>query len=210
MMRRPVNLRRWTMFVQVIEGRVADRDGLRRQMDRWMTELRPGATGFLGSTAGVADDGYAIAFARFESAAAAKSNSERPEQGRWWTETEKCFDGEVTFTDSDDLETFLAGGSNDAGFVQVMKGSGADRDRLHAMDESFVEHAASFRPDLIGGLRVWTGPDTYVEVAYFTSEAKAREGETKEPPAELADQMGEFQDLMANVEFLDLRDPWLY
>lgn len=199
------------MFVQAIEGRVTDRDGLRRQMDRWMSDLQPGATGFLGSTAGVTDDGYGIAFARFESAAAAKANSERPEQGRWWAETEKCFGGEVSFTDADDVETFLAGGSNDAGFVQVMKGSGTDRDRLRAMDERFAEHAASFRPDLIGGLRVWTGPDTYVEVAYFTSEAEAREGETKEPPpGDLSDQMGEFQELMENVEFLDLRDPWLY
>lgn len=198
------------MFVQVIEGRVADRDRLRRQMDGWMTELRPGATGFLGSTTGVTDDGYAMSFARFESAAAATTNSERPEQGSWWAETEKCFDGAVTFTDSDEVDTFLAGGSDDAGFIQVMKGTGTDRDRLRAMDESLETHAASFRPDLIGGFRVWTGPDTYVEVAYFTSEAEAREGERKEPPPELADQMGEFQGLMANVEFLDLRDPWLY
>ena len=198
------------MFVQVIEGRVADRDGLRRQMDGWMRELRPGAAGFLGSTAGVTDDGYAITFARFESAAAAKANSERPEQGRWWAETEKCFGGEISFTDSDDVETFLAGGSNDAGFVQIMRSSGADRDQIHAMDESFVEHAESFRPDLIGGLRVWTGPDTCVEVAYFTSEAEAREGEKKEPPAELTDLMGDFEEQMANTEFLDLRDPWLY
>ncbi len=197
------------MFVQVIEGPVADRDRLRHQMDRWMSELRPGATGFLGSTVGVTDDGYGIAFARFESAAAAKANSERSEQGRWWAETEQYFGGEVTFTDSDDVETFLAGGSDDAGFVQVMKGS-ADRARLHAMDDTFMEHAASFRPDLIGGLRIWTGPDTYVAVNYFTSEAAAREGEKKEPPAGLAEQMNEFQDLMANVEFLDLRNPWLY
>jgi hypothetical protein len=198
------------MFVQVIEGRVADREGLRRQMDRWTSDLRPGATGFLGSTAGVTDDGDAIAFARFESAAAAKANSERPEQGEWWAETEKCFAGEVTFTDSDDVETFLGGGSNDAGFVQVMKGSGTGRDQIHAMDEGFEKHAPTFRPDLIGVLRVWTGADTYVEAAYFTSEAEAREGETKEPPAELADQMGQFEGLTANIEFLDLRDPWLH
>lgn len=198
------------MFVQVIEGRVADRDGLRRQMDRWMSDLRPGATGFLGSTAGVTDDGHGITFARFESAAAAKANSERPEQGSWWAETEKSFAGEVTFRDADDVETFLAGGSDDAGFVQVMKGSGVNRDRLHAMDDAFEQHAASFRPDVIGGLRVWTGSDTYIAAVYFTSEAEARAGETKEPPAELADQMGEFEDLMANVEFLDLREPWLY
>ena len=198
------------MFVQVIEGRVADREGLRRQMDRWMSDLRPGATGFLGSTGGVTDGGDAIAFARFESAAAARANSERPEQGAWWAETEKCYAGEVRFTDSEDVETFLAGGSNDAGFVQIMKGSGIDRDQIHAMDEGFEKHAASFRPDIIGVLRVWTGPDSYIEVAYFTSEAEAREGETKEPPAELAEQMGQFEELMANIEFLDLRDPWIY
>ncbi len=198
------------MFVQVFEGRVADPKGLRRQMDRWMSDLRPGAAGFLGSTGGIADDGYGIFFARFESAAAAQANSERPEQGQWWAETEGSFDGDVTFTDSEDIETFLAGGSNEAGFLQVMKGSRIDRRKLHALDESFEKHGATFRPDLIGGFRLWTGPDSYVEVGFFTSEADAREGEKKEPPPELAADMGTFQELMANVEFLDLRDPWLF
>jgi hypothetical protein len=198
------------MFVQIIEGRVSDRDGLRRQMDNWNSEVRPDAAGFLGSTAGVTDDGQALAFARFESAAAAQANSDRSEQGKWWAETEKYFDGPVTFTDSEDVETLLGGGSDDAGFIQVMKGSGTDRDRLHAMDEGFEQHAPSWRPDLIGVMRAWTGPDSYVEVAYFTSEADARDGETKEPPPELAAQMGEYEDMMANVEFMDLRQPWLY
>ena len=139
-----------------------------------------------------------------------RANSQRAEQGRWWAETEKCFDGEVRFTDSDDVDSFLAGGSDDAGFVQVMKGRGTDRDRVHALDEQFEAHAASFRPDLLGGFRMWTGPDSYIEVAYFTDETEARHGESKEPPPELAGQMGEFQALMANVEFIDLRDPWLF
>ncbi len=198
------------MFVQLIEGRVSDRAGLRRQMDRWMTELRPGAGGYVGSTAGVTDDGNGIVLARFESAAEAQANSERSEQGEWWAETERCFDGDVTFADSEDVETFLAGGSDDAGFVQVMKDRGVDRDRLRALDDTFAEHASSFRPDLIGGLRVWTEPDAYVEFGYFTSEAEAREGEKKEPPPELAENMGDFQELMANVEYRDLRDPWLF
>jgi hypothetical protein len=94
-------------------------------------------------------------------------------------------------------------------FVQVMKGT-ADRDRIHAMDRSFEQHAPSFRPDVIGGIRVLTGPDRYTEVVYFTSEAAAREGEKKEPPPELAGQMSEFEDMMANVEYLDLKDPGLY
>jgi hypothetical protein len=197
------------MFVQVIEGRVSDREGLHRQMDKWEKDLRPGATGFLGSTSGVTDDGYGIAFARFESAAAAKANSERPEQGAWWSETAKCYSGDFTFTDSEDVEMFLGGGSNDAGFVQVMRGN-ADRDQLHAIDAGFENVAADWRPDLIGGLRVWTAPDRYVEANYFTSEADAREGEKKEPPSELAAQASEFEKLMADVEYNDLRDPWLY
>ena len=197
------------MFVQVIEGRVSDREGLHRQMDKWQSDLRPGATGFLGSTSGVTDDGIGIAFARFESAAAAKANSERPEQGAWWTETAKCYSGDVTFADSEDVEMFLGGGSNDAGFVQIMRGT-ADRDQLHAIDAGFEKVAADWRPDLIGGVRVWTGPDRYIEANYFTSEAEAREGESKEPPSELAAQAADFEKLMANVEYNDLRDPWLY
>jgi hypothetical protein len=198
------------MFVQVIEGQVADRDGLRRQLDRWMTELRPGAAGFLGSTAGITDQGTGLLFARFESSADAAANSERPEQSQWWAETEKCFDGEVRFIDSDDADTFLGGGSNDSGFVQVMRGHGVTRAQMRAADEQFELHASSFRPDLLGGFRVWTGTDTYVEVAYFTNEADAREGERKQPPAELADTMADFEELMSNVEFIDLRQPWLY
>jgi hypothetical protein len=198
------------MFVQVMEGRVADEGGLRRQFDRWMTELRPGAKGFLGTTAGVTADGTAVMFARFDSAADAATNSSRPEQGEWWSETQGCFDGEVSITDSDDVETFLAGGSDDARFVQIMKGHGVARDRLRALDEQFEPHASSWRPDLLGGIRVWTDADSYVEVAYFTNEEEARKGESKPPPAELSAQMSEFQSVMANVEFVDLRDPWLY
>ena len=137
-------------------------------------------------------------------------DSERPEQGQWWAETEKCFDGDVVFTESDDVDVFLAGGSNDARFVQVMKGTDMDRDRVRALDEQFEAHAASFRPDLLGGYRMWTGPDSYVEVAYFTNESDARRGESSEPPPELAAQMGEFEAMMANVEFIDLRAPWLF
>jgi hypothetical protein len=157
----------------------------------------------------VTEDGKGIAFARFESVAAAKANSERPEQGAWWNETAKCYSGDVTFTDSEDTETFLGGGSNDAGFVQVMRGT-ADRDQLHAMDAAFEQVAGSWRPDLMGVFRVWLGPDRYADVGYFTSEAEARAGEKKEPPPELAAQMGQFEPLMEGIEFIDLKDPWLY
>ena len=139
----------------------------------------------------------------------AETNSQPAEQGEWWAETAKCFDGDVRFTNSDDVDSFLAGGSNEAGFIQVMKGRGTDRDQMHTLDAQFETHAASFR-HLLGGFRMWTGPDSYIEVAYFTNESEARQGESKEPPAEFAAQMGDFQTLMANVEFIDLREPWLF
>ena len=39
---------RFTVFIQVIQGRCNDADALHRQMDRWREELEPGATGWLG------------------------------------------------------------------------------------------------------------------------------------------------------------------
>lgn len=195
------------MFVQMIEGQVADRDGLRRQLDRWDGELGPGAEGFLGSTTGVTDDGYFLGFVRFESPAAARANSNRPEQGQWWAETERCFEGEATFTDCNEVETFWDGGSDDTGFVQVIRSAGLDRDRVRQMDAAFDRHRG-WRPDIIGGMRLWTGADSATDVLYFTSEAEAREGERKEPPPELAAAMSEFRDSMP-LEFFDLREPRL-
>jgi hypothetical protein len=199
------------MFVQIIEGKVSDKAGLRRQLDRWEAELRPGAAGFLGSTGGVTDNGVGFAIARFESAAAATANSQRAEQGAWWSETEKCFDGPVSFTDSEDVEQFLAGGSDDAGFVQIMKHSGGpSRAAVKELDEQFEKHAKTLRPDLVGGLRIWTGQDSAVEVNYFTSEAEARENEKHAPPAELAALFEKYADVIASSQFLDLHEPWLY
>ena len=77
------------------------------------------------------------------------------------------------------------------------------------LDERFEQHAGAWRPDLIGGLRIWTGEDSSIEVNYFTSEAAARENEKKDPPPELAELFAQFSQMTANTEFLDLRDPWL-
>jgi hypothetical protein len=194
------------MFVQIIEGRAADAEALRRQGDRWEEEVRPGAVGVLGVTSGVTADGRTITLARFESAEAAQANAARPEQGAWWSEMEKCYEGPVSFTESSDITTFLGGGSDEAGFVQVMKVSDADRAAIERLDDS-LEKYASMRPDLLGGYRAWTGERTYVEVAYFTSEAEARAGEQQELPADLQSVLAEFGHLMAGTEYLDLTDP---
>lgn len=194
------------MFVQVIQGRTDDADGIVRQMERWDADVRPGAAGFLGTTGGVADDGTVVLLARFESEDAARANSDRPEQGAWWEETAKYLDGEVTFVDSTDVETFLAGGSNDAGFVQIMQGRARDRDRLAAMEAEMMPRMAEQRPDVIGSVRVWDG-DRFVEAIYFTSEAEARKGEAA--MEQQSDEMAEFEDLVTDLTFVDLKNPLL-
>ena len=198
------------MFVQIMEGRVADAAAMRRLMEVWAEELRPGAAGFLGATAGLTDDGRSINIARFASSAAAKANSDRPEQGQWWSRMEACYDGEVSFIESEDVEVFLGGGSDDAGFVQVMKGDGLDRAMVERLDRAFEQHAPTHRPDIIGGLRAWTGPDSGYDVTYFVSEEAARAGESKPMPGEFDDLMADMEQLMANTEFIDLSDPWMW
>ncbi len=195
------------MFIQVIQGRTTDADGLRRQLDRWQDELGPGATGYLGTTGGVAEDGTAIMLARFESEEAARANSDRPEQGAWWAETAKFFDGEVTFRDCTDVDTTLAGGSDDAGFVQVMQGRVRDRQRLRALEEVFVKQMTELRPDVIGSVRAWDG-DFFTEAIYFTSEEEARKGEASMPESG-GEEFEEYTALVEDLTYIDLKDPWL-
>lgn len=197
------------MFVQLIEGKTSDPEELGRQLGHWIAQLQPGAVGYLGTTGGVTDDGRVLILARFDSEAAARANSDRPEQGAWWSETERCFDGEVTFTDSNDVETYLAGGSDAAGFVQAMKVAGVDRQRIVEADRQFEQIAPDMRPDLIGGIRVWTAPDAFVEVNYFTSEEAARAGEKEEPPPEVAAGFADFAEMMKDAEYFDFTEPLL-
>ena len=197
------------MFIQLIEGRTSNPEALRKQADRWLQELGSGAIGYLGSTLGVTDDGTAVLLARFESEDAARANSERPEQGEWWSETEQYFDEPPTFRDFTEVDTTLAGGSDDAGFVQIMQGRATDKERLRAMEAELTPQMQQVRPDVIGSIRLWDGND-FTDVIYFTSEAEAREGEKKMTEGEPPDGMDEYMGLFdGEIRYLDLRDPWL-
>ena len=192
------------MFVQFIEGPISDAEGFERQLERWQTDLAPGATGFLGTTAGVTTDGVGFVAARFESDRAASANSDRPEQGQWWQETEKCFGGEVSFLDCDEVMLMADGGSDDAGFVQVIRGRVNDLEAARRIAAE-MDETPEDRPDVIGGLLGVNADGQYAQVVYFTSEEEAREGE--------ASGEGLPEDFLRLHEegprFLDLPDPWL-
>jgi hypothetical protein len=196
------------MFIQVIQGRTADAQGLRAAVDRWEKDIAPGAEGWLGSTGGVTEDGRAIAVVRFESEEAARRNSERPEQDAWWKGTEKLFDGEATFRESSDVVVDLQGDPDQAGFVQVMQGRTSDPARARELMTQDPEMWAKFRPDVLGSVEILHDGGAYTMVLYFTSEADAREGERKEVPPELKATMDEMDKLtVEEPEFFDLKQP---
>ncbi|MDT4997394.1 MAG: hypothetical protein QOD45_1462 [Pseudonocardiales bacterium] len=199
------------MFVQVITGKTSKAAEVRAAVDRWEKDLAPGAEGWLGSTAGVTADGRLVALARFESEEAAQRNSDRPEQGEWWAEVAKLLDGEATFRNSVNVMPDLRGDPDQARFVQVMQGQqGPDPKRAQELMNQNSDEWAAFRPEVLGSLGIAHPDDTWTMVLYFTSEADAREGERKEPPAELQAQMEEMNKLsVGDPEYFDLKDPWL-
>jgi hypothetical protein len=183
-----------------------DTAGPARHNDRWEADIAPGAAGYLGMTGGVADDGTVIMLARFDSAASAKANSERPEQGSWWTETAKCFDGEVTFRDCTDVDVEEIGDLDEAGFVQVMQGTSSDKARVREIGPQLTSKMAELRPDVLGNVVAWDG-DQFTQLVYFRGEAEAREGEKKmdQAPPELQ----EIMELAPVTSYIDLKDPWI-
>jgi hypothetical protein len=196
------------MFLQIIQGRVADEAGARQAIERWERDLEPGAAGWLGGTYGITDDGMLVAVVRFESAEAARRNSARPEQAAWWQAMERCFAGPVSFHDCDDVMLLLGGGSDEAGFVQIIQGRLRDRDRMHALAGQSGELISRYRPDVIGATIAIDGTGFCTETIAFTSEQQARAAEQQDMPADAAQLLEEEMSLLDDVRYLDLHQPW--
>jgi hypothetical protein len=188
------------MFIQILRGRVLDANRLRGQLDTWTKELRAGAVGWLGATAGITDDDRFIGSFRFESSDAAQRNSDRLEQTQWWNETSKYMDT-ARFWNCDEVDEYKGGGSDDAGFVQVIQGRVVDRE---AFRETARGLGDSGRDDVIGGVDAWDG-SRFTEFVYFTSEAEARKGEQSAPHTASLEKIWP---LTQDLEYFDLRDPW--
>ena len=198
------------MWVWILEGNVADPREVGRMLSLWADTFGQTTRGYLGTTAGVTDDSRFLLLARWESEDAGNHLLTNAEMQAWWTDFQEHFDGPVTFAETDDVTTSLSGGSDRAGFVQAIKASGVDRAIVDTADRQFEALAPEFRPDLIGGVRVWTAADAFIEANYFTSEEAARAGEQQEPPAELVDSFESFMEMMKDAEFFDFPAPFLH
>ncbi|HET6167366.1 MAG TPA: hypothetical protein VFE07_11110 [Marmoricola sp.] len=189
------------MFIQVMQAKCSRADEVRAFMDRWTDD---DSVGFLGGTFGVTDEGEFLGIVRFESADAASANSARPETDALSKEFAELLDGPVSFSDYDDVTDFLGGGSDDAGFVQVIRGHVDDVDAAKAFSRDPGD-IQQMRPEIIGGTFAVTADGDYTQTIYFTDEASARQGEQQEPPAEVRERL---EDMMAGASYYDLRNPW--
>lgn len=194
------------MFIQIIQGKCTKQEELKAALDRWREECEPGALGYLGGTYGFTDDDTFCAVVRFETREAARMNSARPEQGRWWESVEPLFDGPVEFHDCDDVLLMMQGGSDDAGFVQVIKGRVRDPQRLRSTMDQVSEILHRERPEIIGATIAIEPDGHFIETVAFTDEAAARAGEAKEMPAELSALVSDVY--MEEASYLDLHHPW--
>jgi len=192
------------MFIQVIQGRSSRPDELKAVADGWKDEVGPGADGYLGGTFGFTDDGLFIGVVRFASREQAMANSARPEQDAWAQRFGATFDGEMEFRDYDRVEIFLDGGSNDAGFVQVIQGQTDDIAGFEAL-LGHSDQLREMRPEVIGGTIGIAADGSFTQTVAFTSESAARGGEAGGPPPDVAATLAR---VMTGASYYDLHSPW--
>ena len=198
------------MFIRVIQGRATNPPGIRRDLGRWQRLLAADADGWLGSTAGITDDGWSITVVRFASQAQARRNSDRPEQREWWRDASQHL-ARIVVHDAAKVHTYGDGGVDEAGFVQVTQGHSDDLERMVSLERDREEVLAQQAPHILGMTLAEHAdrPGDFTQVVYFTSEQDARQFQPA-PPAE-ADEPAqeERRRLMTNLRCFDLRDPQL-
>lgn len=193
------------MFIQVVQGRATDVAGWRKGMESWIENVKPAAKGYLGSTAGIRDDGSFMVIARFESEELAEENNNVPEQTKWYEEYSSYWT-DVTFTNCTKVVEWLGGGSNDAGFVQAIQGKLDDPQKMIDEMTSNEDTMREERPDVIGGVIALHGDGGFTNTVYFTSEAEARVGEKKEDARARRDSAWE---QIQDISFFDITEPIL-
>ena len=195
------------MFIQIIQGRCTRQDELRAMAESWRREMADDAVGWLGGTYGFTDDDMFVGVIRFESREAAMANSARPEQGAWAEKMMALMDGGIEYHDCDDVTLMMDGGSDTAGFVQVIRGRVSDPSRLKALMAD-TELLHELRPEILGATLAFEDDGTFTETVAFSDEAAAREGERKEMPGMPDEVRSTLEEAMAGATFYDLHRPW--
>ena len=197
------------MFIRVIQGRATNPPGIRRDLGRWQRLLAADADGWLGSTAGITEDGWSITVVRFASEGQARRNSDRPEQREWWRDASQHL-ARIVVHDASKVHTYGQGGADQAGFVQIIQGHSGDLERMAILGRD-QEVLAQDAPHILGMTVAEHAdrPGDFTQIVYFTCEQDARRYDPGLPveAEELAQE--ERRRLMTDLRCFDLRDPQL-
>ena len=194
------------MFIQMVQGACGQQDDMRMLVDDWCGEMAD-QPGWLGGTYGFTDDDRFVGVVRWDSKAACDSYCAREGSAWWWAGACEVMDGDPEVHQSEDVTLMLQGGSDDAGFVQVMQGKVGDAELLRRLtsDQEMTAMLHQARPDIIGSTLIIEDDGTFVETIAFTDEASARVAEKKDMPAEVSADM---ETAMRDVNYIDLHHPW--
>ena len=191
------------MFVRVVRGHATSRATLETEWQRWASSAVNDGSGYLGATAGVADDDTFIAMIRFESRATADQAMGPASE---WSDVLTQLRNPVV-RDSDRTDIWNKGGSDDAGFVQIRQGVSNDPERLRDL---YVNQQpvrmGPYRPEVVGGLFAWHDDHAFTLSAYFTSQDDARRGEHLH---EFESFFDDINAVMQDLTYIDLHKPWL-
>jgi hypothetical protein len=193
------------MLIQMVQGRCSRQDEMRGLVDDWCSAMAD-QPGWLGGTYGFTDDDRFIGVVRFDSLEACRDAATMDGAGLWWAGAEALCNGSCQIDEAQDVSMMLEGGSDDAGFVQVMRGQVTDADKLrHLMSDEMTSMLHQARPEILGATLAIEPDGHFVETVAFTDESSARKGEQTEMPDDVR---AELESAMAEVEYLDLHRPW--
>jgi len=190
----------------MVQGACSQEDDMRMLVDEWCERMAD-EPGWLGGTYGFTDDGRFLGMIRYESMGACRRACSASDAGAWWAAAMEMFDSPPEIHQSEDVMLMLDGGSDDAGFVQVMRGRVGNSDKLRRImtDQEMTSMLHQARPDIIGATMLIEDDGTFTETVFFTDEESARKGESMEMPAEVAKDL---EEAMAEVDYYDLPKPW--
>lgn len=145
-----------------------------------------------------------VAVARFVSQGHARVTGSLPDQQAWCAEVSKAFDDGIVVRGCPVVDVLLDGGSDEAGFVQVVQGRAVDRHDMRHRLHDFAVEVRQLRTDVIGATVAWDGDRRFTQTTYFTSEPDARRGEMIFQRSPL---FGRFMSMTdGELDFYDLED----
>ncbi|HEU5033783.1 MAG TPA: hypothetical protein VFT62_03390 [Mycobacteriales bacterium] len=196
------------MFIQMVQGACTREDEMRGLVDDWCGRMAD-QPGWLGGTYGFTDDGCFVGVVRYADRDACAMWCKDAEAAPYWAAATQLFDESCEIFEADDVSIMLDGGSDDAGFVQVMHGRVNDTERMRRLltDAEMTTMLHEARPEIIGATLAFQADGTFTETVAFTDEASARRGEELDMPEEVSK---ELMAAMGAVEYLDLHRPWFH